>query len=210
MSFFQAIIHVQDFDNADVLSQISESITNVDLGSGALGEAGVGLIGMAQTGIIGLFGSDCFCPSTPPGPVGPSPVDPPATYVFSDVRDYLNLNLTMVRADTYSFDIAVVLNGVPINLTGGTLRMTAKWRVTDPDADEVFSVSTPSSGIVFVDAIVGTATVTIASDLTDVEEIPYHKIDLPYDIRYTDSGGNIFTVMRGLLTILPNTSRATP
>lgn len=210
MGFIQALLHIPDFTNADILVGIPDTITNVDIGGGDFAEAGIAITGMGQAGLFGMFGSDCDCSSVPPTPPGPSPVDPPAVYVFSDVRDYLNLNLTMVRADDFSFDIAVVLNGVPINLTGGTLRMTAKWKVTDPDADEVFSVSTPSNGIFFIDATVGTATVTIASALTNVTAIPFHKIDLPYDLRFTDSGGVISTVMRGLLTILPNSSRTSP
>ena len=88
--------------------------------------------------------------------------------------------------------------------------MSAKWRVTDPDSAEVFSVFSPGSGISFINATLGTATVTIASDLTNVPAIPYHTIGLPYDIELTDVSGNIYTIMLGTLTIIPNVSRTSP
>lgn len=143
------------------------------------------------------------------------PIDPPVIYTFCNAtqpygRDFLNLNLKMIRANDYSFNIQVILNGNPLNCTGGTLRMSAKWQPTDTDVNEVFAVSSPNNGIAFIDATQGTATVTIASGLTNIAAVPFHRVDLPYDIQFTDSFGKRFTVAYGTLTILPNISQTSP
>ena len=116
-----------------------------------------------------------------------------------------NTNLEMTRENTFSFDIAVTENEVPVNLTNGTLRMTAKWAVTDADASAVFQKSSPSTGITFLVPASGTANITIVEANTTA--IPYHEVDLVYDIKFTDASGNEFTVMRGTLRVLPNVTR---
>lgn len=187
------------------------SYTGTSTGGWALGE-GQGLV-------LGL-GDNCLI--NPPTSVGIGGtgssggiIDPPVVYTFCNAtqpygRDYLNLNLKMIRANDYSFNIQVILNGNPVNCTGGSLRMSAKWNTTDTDANEVFSVSTLTGGIAYINQSVGTATVTIASSLTNVSAIPFHRIDLPYDIQYVDSTGKRYTVAYGTLTILPNISQTAP
>ena len=188
----------------------------VDSDVGTYATFGGIVIGTGQGVIAGLALNPCLISSqSPSAVVNPSAIDPPVQYTFCNAtqpygRDFLNLNLKMIRGNTYSFNIQVVMNGNAVNLTGGTLRMTAKWRLTDTDANDVFSVYSPNNGIAFISPTGGTATVTIASSLTNVTAIPYHRVDLPYDIEYTDVSGNIFTVMYGTLTILPNASRTSP
>lgn len=162
-----------------------------------------------------LIGNDNCVFNTPGSSSTGSPIDPPVIYTFCNAtqpygRDFLNLNLKMIRANDYSFNIQVILNGNPVNCTGGTLRMSAKWLPTDTDGNEVFAVSTLTGGINYINATLGTATVTIASALTNIPAIPYHRVDLPYDIQYTDSTGKRFTVAYGTLTILPNISQTSP
>lgn len=122
--------------------------------------------------------------------------------------DYLNLNLKMVRGNNTSFNIQVVQGGSALNCTSGTLRMTAKWKPTDADVNEVFSVYSPANGITWTSAAGGLATITIAPGLTS--SLPYHQVNLPYDIQYTDASSNPVTVGYGTLTVLPNISRTTP
>jgi hypothetical protein len=215
-SFIKAVLHAQAFQNAVILSPIYPgSYANIALGSvssGPLYGTGDGIIiGGGQAQIDGVALNACFisnaAASLPPN----NAIDPPSPYVFNPYgAQYLNLNIKMIRANDYAFNIQVVLNGTPVNLTGGTLRMSAKWRVTDPDSAEVFSVYSPSNGIAFVNATAGTATVTIASDLTNVTAVPFHRIDLPYDIQFTTAAGLRYTVMYGTLTILPNVSETSP
>lgn len=121
-----------------------------------------------------------------------------------------NTNLTMIRGNTESFNIQIQLNGTPVNITGGTLRLTAKWKITDSDGAAVFTVFSPSSGITITNAANGQASIIIARSLTNINAIPYRRVDLPYDLEYTDSNGNVYTVLYGLLTILPNVSQTSP
>jgi hypothetical protein len=110
-------------------------------------------------------------------------------------------NLDMVRGNTFSFDILIEENDVPVNLTGGSLKMMAKWSPLDADASAVFTKSSPSTGITVLSAVGGTANITIAPTDTNIAAIPYHDVNLYYDIRFTDGSGNVFTVMRGNLLV---------
>lgn len=124
------------------------------------------------------------------------------------LRDHLNMNLRMVRGDTISFNISIVLNGLPVDITNGVLRMTAKWSVTDEDADAIFTkTSTPVDGIVITDAVNGLATITLSP--ADTINLPDHTVTVPYDVQL-DILGAIFTVLLGNLTILVDVSNQTP
>jgi hypothetical protein len=115
-------------------------------------------------------------------------------------RDHLNLQLTMVRGDTYSFDIAVLQNGAPFNLTGCTLLFTAKYNVRD--ASPFFQRSSVTGGITVTNATGGLATVAFTPSNTT--PLALHIYDLPYDIQVTDGSGNIYTPIRGILRVLPD------
>lgn len=119
----------------------------------------------------------------------------------------MSLNLKMVRGDTYKFDAVIILNGVAVNLTGGTIRMTAKWAHSELDAAAVFQLSSPSSGIVITSASEGKISVTITSSQTST--LPAKKVELPYDIQYVDSTANVYTVLYGTLTVVPDVTLAT-
>ena len=99
-------------------------------------------------------------------------------------------------------------NGAAINLTGGTLRMMAKYSTYDDDASAVFNLSSPSSGIVVTDAPNGKATVTISP--ANTVSLPEHRVDLAYEIRLTESGGAVDSLTFGTLTVLPNVVNTTP
>ena len=147
-------------------------------------------------------------------------IDPPSVYTFATAtspygRDYLNLNLKMVRGDDFSYNIQVLNNGSAQSLTSSTLRMTAKWLPTDVDASAVFSINSPSSGITITSAAGGLATVTVANTLTNVSAIPFHPVNLYYDTRVTGNSvsgtpGTINTIMYGQLTIVPDITRTAP
>lgn len=189
---------------AQIVRATIGAVTGTSTGGYWLGSGTHALFGTGDNCLIGIAA----------GGLNPA-IDPPVIYTFCNATspygsDFLNLNLKMIRANDYSFNIQVVLNGNPLNCTGGTLRMSAKWKPTDSDANEVFSVSTLSGGINYINATLGTATVTIASALTNTSAIPYHRVDLPYDIQLTDSTGKRFTVAYGTLTILPNISQVSP
>lgn len=145
------------------------------------------------------------CPGVLPPDVDP-PFPPVYPYLFSTDtiygRDHLSLNLKMVRGDTYSFDARILLNGQPLDLTGGTVRMTAKWKVSDADNSAVFQLSSPASGITITDAVNGEITVTVAKTLT--ESLPAKTVELAYDIQWVDASTQVFTVLLGTLVIVPD------
>ncbi len=118
-------------------------------------------------------------------------------------------NLNMVRGNTYSFDILVTNTGTGAveNLTNGTLSFTAKWLETDADLAAVFQLAI-GSGITLITAAAGTANVTIPESATDIAAIPYNTVNLYYDLKYTSSAAEVFTVLWGNLNITPNITRS--
>jgi hypothetical protein len=117
-------------------------------------------------------------------------------------------NLIMTRGDTYTFTLAVTQAGVAFNLTGCTLRMTAKYNVTDLDSAAVFSLTSPSTGIAITNAAAGLATVSIPPSGTST--LPGAQIPLFYDIQVTDSSSDVYTVASGTLYVQPDISITTP
>jgi len=190
-----------------VLSNISDASNTVTADDGFI-------LGALTFGEFGANMSDCFISSSTPSTL-PRDADPPFPPVFpylfsTDViygRDHLNVNLTMVRLDDFEFDIVATLNGSPINLTGCTLKMTAKWRPEDADNQAVFQIYSPSNGISITDATNGTAHVLIASTLTSA--LPLHTVYLPFDIQLFDSTSKIRTLTLGTLKVVPDITQAT-
>lgn len=137
---------------------------------------------------------------------GDPPYPPVYPYLFATDtiygREHVSLNLKMVRGDTYQFDATIMLDGVPVDLTGGTVRMTAKWAVSQADNAAVFQLSSATSGITITDAVNGEISVTITPSNTS--SLPAKKVELPYDIQFVDSTSNVFTVLYGTLTIVPD------
>lgn len=113
--------------------------------------------------------------------------------------------IEMVRVSELSFDILATDNMIPIDLTGGTLYFTAKWAPTDADASAVFQLSSPSSGITFINAGSGTANITIPKTATST--LQYHNTDLYWDLKFINAASHPFTLMRGIITVLVNITR---
>lgn len=199
--------------SGSTVPNIIRASVGTHMGTPLAASSGGGWVGFGQPGLFATTITGCtqVTVTTP----GAAALDPPIIYTFCNAtqpygRDFLNLNLKMIRANDYSFNIQVVLNGNALNCLGGILRMTAKWLATDTDGNEVFSVFSPSNGIAWINQSQGTATITIASGLTNTNAIPFNRIDLPYDIEFTDTNGKRFTVAYGTLTILPNISQTSP
>jgi len=216
-TFVKAILHKKSF--LVFYSKIPvANAKQINVGAAHPAQAGAfGILGEGQGLIAGVALNACFLANAPAANVAATTtaVDPPVIYTFCNAtqpygRDFLNLNLKMVRANDYSFNIQVILNGNAVNCTGGSLRFTAKWKPQDTDGNEIFTVTSPSSGIAWINQSLGTATITIARSLTNINAIPFHKVDPVYDLQYTDSGGHVFTVMYGTLTIVPNISQTSP
>lgn len=121
-----------------------------------------------------------------------------------------NQNLTMVKSNTFSMDYTVLLNGTAVNITGATLRFTAKYNVTDADASAVFQLYSPSNGITITSASAGTGVITIPVSATSTVAEDTNGVPLYYDFQITDSGSNVYTLNYGVLKVLPNVTRTTP
>lgn len=115
--------------------------------------------------------------------------------------------LSMTRGDTFAFNLAVTSAGAPFNLTGCSIRVTAKWDYANLDAAAVFT-RTIGSGVTVTNAAGGLATVVIAPSNTST--LPANPVNLYYDIQVTDGSSNVYTVNSGILTVSPDVSITTP
>lgn len=112
----------------------------------------------------------------------------------------------MTRGDAFTFTLTVTQAGAAYNLTGCSIRFTAKWSYSDADGSAVFS-RTVGSGITVTNAAGGIATVALAPSNTS--SLPASRTDLVYDIQVTN-GSNPFTVVQGTLSVYPDVSVTTP
>jgi hypothetical protein len=114
-------------------------------------------------------------------------------------------DLRMKRGDDASFSVAAYqADGVTaLDLTGATIRFTAKDRPTDDDVDAVIAISTPSA-ITIDDAPGGLATITIPASDTDAFTGPR---TLVWDLQVTTSTGSVVTVDGGKLYVLLDVTR---
>lgn len=95
--------------------------------------------------------------------------------------------------------------GVPVNITGCTMRFTAKLRPGDADAAAILS-KTVGGGITLSDPTNGVATVTLTDTDTTSKLAPGRTHLLQYDWRMT-LAGQTMTVAYGTLLIEPAMSR---
>ena len=117
------------------------------------------------------------------------------------------IDLAMTRGDTYPILGAITRAGAAVDITGGTLWMTAKRAVTDDDASAVFQLDNAAlGGIEFVSAVGGTYRVTVPPDAT--AELSGHVV-LVYDVQLEDVDENVYTVARGNLTVVPDVTITT-
>jgi hypothetical protein len=115
----------------------------------------------------------------------------------------------MTRGDTYVFEITVLnYDGTAFDLTGASLRFTAKWDIRALDAAAVITLTTGGGGIVVTSATDGEATVTILPSHTT--SLPSHTTKLVYDIQVYLSATQVYTVMQGVLTVVPDSSVTAP
>jgi hypothetical protein len=112
----------------------------------------------------------------------------------------------MFRGDNAAFDLTVTKSSVPVDLSGCTLRFTAKLQKEDADSEAVISkVSSDADEILVTDAPAGEATVfVIPADTTAITE----QTVLFYDVQVTDGAGKVHTLVTGKLKIKLDVTRA--
>lgn len=200
---------------ADILAPDMQSLPLTTVGGTIVRFDSIILGGVTPRSTMNGFNA-CFLSEPAPTPVvlPQQPIDPPFPpvwpYLFSTDtiygRENLNQNLVMIRRDDYTLPVQVIFDGLPADITGGTLRFTAKWNDSDPDASAVIALTSLTSGGITIDnAALGLATIEIPSAATTT--LPYSLVNLTYDVQYTTSLGKIKTVMRGGLSILPDVTR---
>lgn len=114
--------------------------------------------------------------------------------------------LRMKQGDTLTLDVGPVRDaaGVVQDITGSTLRFTAKARLADADADALLTGSTGDGRIVLVDPVAGMARVTIPAELTT----GLGRRVLVWDVQLSQPG-LVRTLDEGTLIVSVDVTRAT-
>lgn len=110
----------------------------------------------------------------------------------------------MYRGDTFVFDVQVVKNNVPQDITGWTMWFTAKYSYPDQDSQAAVQQST-GDGIAYTFPLAGKAEITVAPIKT--RGFPDGPVTLVYDVQVKDLLGSIFTVDAGTLLVIPDVTR---
>ena len=111
------------------------------------------------------------------------------------------MNLEMFRGDTKTINLTVSSNGVAVNLTGATVRLTVKTSVTDEDVAAVLQ-KTVTTHTVPLD---GETSIVIApADTNAVTPAVY-----VYDVQLKQSSGAISTLLFGEFRINADVTRTT-
>ena len=114
------------------------------------------------------------------------------------MASYADFAFEMWRGDTEVFDAAVTVSGVAIDITGCSLRFTAKRNLNDTDAEAIFQITTAGGGIVITNGPAGLAEITVASaDTAPVTQ----AIKCYCDLQLVDTFSNVSTTTTGTLTI---------
>lgn len=111
--------------------------------------------------------------------------------------DTRTLTLTIRKADASG----------PYDLTGARLWFTAKYKLTDADAAAVIALTSTGGGIQITNAVGGIAKVNILPAHTS--GIAGKRTPLEYDVQGIGADGTVFTPSRGVVTILPDVTKAT-
>jgi hypothetical protein len=150
-----------------------------------------------------VFAAEAGASSRLPESADP-PFPPVYPYFFSTAqiygREHMNNVIRLVRNDDYPFSGDIEVDGSPLNLTGATITMTAKWSYKH--TSNVFQLSNATSGITVTDAAGGEVDVEIPASATAT--LPDTETPLVYDIEVLTASGKTHTVARGTLLVLPD------
>lgn len=112
------------------------------------------------------------------------------------------------RGDTLNFTGTVTdSTGAAVNLSGCTLRFTAKLVATDTDAASTAIKKYTGSGVTHINEAAGTYRVTLTP--ADTSSLTATTVYV-WDLQLTDGSSQVFTVADGTLTILPDVGITTP
>ena len=110
------------------------------------------------------------------------------------------MTIRMYRGDTRVIVGTAKQSGTAMNITGGTIVMTARYGIGET---AVFTHDNAGNGgIVLTSPTSGIFTITIAPASTS--SLPDEEMQLQYDIQYTTSGSAVYTLARGTLLVTPD------
>jgi hypothetical protein len=110
---------------------------------------------------------------------------------------YQDFSFDMWRGDTQVIAAAITVAGIAANITGCSLRFTAKRSLQDTDANAVFQLNTPAE-ILITNGPAGLCEINIASADTASEN---QAIRCYCDLQLVDTLGNVSTTATGTLLI---------
>jgi len=110
---------------------------------------------------------------------------------------YQDFTFDMWRGDTQVIAGAITVSAVPANISGCSLKFTAKRSLQDTDANAVFQLTTPTE-IVITNGPAGLCDINIASADTASET---QAIRCYCDLQLVDTFGNVSTTATGTLFI---------
>lgn len=121
--------------------------------------------------------------------------------------------LLVYRGDSLPLTATVTytVTGLPVDLTGGTLRFTVKTAAYAPDSQALAILTSPSRIAISTPTMGGPATWTLAAaDLPALALPLYNTMILVWDLQFTDASGNVQTVDSGQLQVTPDVSITSP
>jgi hypothetical protein len=112
------------------------------------------------------------------------------------------------RGDTNNYTGTVLDSaGAVVNLTGATLRFTAKLNRSDADNATGVIVKSTGAGITHISAPAGTYRITLLP--ADTSALTTATLYF-WDLQLTVAGGDVFTVDKGTMTITTDIGVTTP
>ena len=114
------------------------------------------------------------------------------------------MNIQMIRADSKDFGFtAYDGDNAVIDLTSATIRFTAKYDYFDADTSAVIKLDNGGlGGITVTSATDGEGEVNIPKTATLA--LPFHRVDLVYDLKVRLPNGKEHTIARGAFVVHPN------
>jgi hypothetical protein len=127
------------------------------------------------------------------------------------VSDFSDDTWEFTRGDTTTrrFTVRNRVTAAVVDITSwSAFRFTGKGRVTDTDLEAVVAETLSGGGIVKTTPASGILDVTIAA--ADTASLNLETYELYADLQGVDGSGNVWTVWKGKVVILPDASRTSP
>lgn len=116
------------------------------------------------------------------------------------------INITCARGDTARFVLSALLDDAPIDLTGGSVLLAARYS----PADDVLFELAVGSGITLRNQTDEPGKADIKMRSTDTLQLPNSPVDLFYSIHVITAANEEYCICRGTLAVAPIAWDGTP